>query len=174
MIRVEIEETIQCPVEEVFERLVDIPGYCRWMPAGGLFRSCWQASEGAVGEGTVYFDETRLGTVRGEVSAFERPRKVVFHYRARWLGRTAMEGWPGYELADEGASATRLRHLAVARLHGPLKLLQPLVRRMAWRERRRTVDALKESLESEAASMSGSATIRRTGDMHSTAPGRSP
>lgn len=78
-IRVEIEETIERPIEEVFERLVDIPGYNEWMPDQGLMVSCSKDSDGPVGEGTRYSDVTRFGTVHGEVVAFERPSKVVFH-----------------------------------------------------------------------------------------------
>ena len=69
------------------------------MPDDGLFVTSSQDSEGPVGVGTTYSDRTRLGTVRGEISVFERPRKVVFHYTARLLGSTVMEGWPGYVLS---------------------------------------------------------------------------
>lgn len=59
-----------------------------------------------------------------------------------------MEGWPGYELEPDGSRATRVRHVARGRLFGAFKLMQPLVRILARRERRRTVGALKASLES--------------------------
>lgn len=150
MIRVEIEETIERPIEEVFEQLVDISGYPAWMPADSLLVTCTQRSEGPVAEGTTYLDETRLGPVKGEVSAFERPNQVVFHYTARMLGRTVMEGWPGYTLERDGDDRTRVHHVAEAHLYGPFKLMQPLVQAMARRERRRTVDALKKSLESRS------------------------
>lgn len=147
MIHVAIEETIGRRIDEVFEQLVDIPRYPEWMPDTGLFVSCTKDSEGPVGAGTAYTDKTRLGTIHGDVSAFERPTKVVFHYTARLLGMTVMEGWPGYWLEREGAAATRVHHRAEGRLYGPFRLLRPLVQRMARRERQRTVDALKASLE---------------------------
>lgn len=148
MIQVEINAIIKRPIEEVFEQLVDIPRYPEWMPDNSLLITCAKDSEGPVGVGTAYSDKTRLGTVRGEVAVFDRPHKVVFHYTARLLGMTVMEGWPGYALERDGEAATRIHHKAEARLYGLFKLAQPLVQRMARNERQRTVDALKESLES--------------------------
>lgn len=147
MIRVEIDETIGRPIETVFDRLVDIPGYLAWMPDDGLFVASTKDSAGPVGAGTRYSDKTRLGTVYGEVSAFARPNKVVFHYTARLFGMTVMEGWPGYVLERDGEAGTRIHHIAEGHLYGLFKLARPLVQRLARRERRRTVDALKKSLE---------------------------
>lgn len=148
MISVEIEETVERPIEEVFDRLVDIPGYREWMPDAGLFVSCTQDSQGTVGAGTTYTDVTRLGTVHGEIAEFERPRRVVFHYTWKVLALRAMDGWPGYELEPRGSDRTRVRHVARGRLHGLFKLLGPFVQRIAEGERSRTVNALKKSLES--------------------------
>lgn len=148
MIRVDLDRTIARPIEEVFEQLVNIPRYPEWMPTNGLFVTCTKDSAGPVGLGTAYSDKTRIGTARGEVSVFDRPNAVVFHYTARVFGFTVMEGWPGYALDRDGAVATRVHHHAEGRLYGPFKLLQPLVQRLARRERERTVDALKRSLES--------------------------
>ena len=117
------------------------------MPAGGLFKSCTKDSAGPAGAGTAYSDVTRLGTFRGEISRFDRPNTVVFHYTSRLFGVPVMDGWPGYTLERAGEGTTRVRHRAQGHLHGPFRLLQPLVRMMARRERQRTVDALKASLE---------------------------
>lgn len=148
MIRVDIEETIDRPIEEVFERLIDIERYPEWMPKRGLLVSCTQDDEGPVGVGTPYTDRTRLGTVRGEVVAFDRPKRVVFAYTARLGGRTLMRGWPGYTLERDGGGRTRVHHVAEGHLYGPFKLMRPLIQVIARGERRRTVDALKRSLES--------------------------
>lgn len=148
MIRVDIHDIIRQPVEEVFARLVDIDRYPEWRAGGGgIFLTCSQDSPGPVGEGTRYTDRTRLGTVGGEVVEFDRPRRVVFHYTSRLLGRTTIEGWPGYTLETDGAGGTRLHHHAEARTYGPLRLLEPLIQRVADRERRATVQALKKSFE---------------------------
>ena len=149
MIRVEIDETIKRPIDDVFEQLADIERYPKWMPDDGLFITCMKDSEGPVRAGTAYTDRTRFGAVRGEVNAFERPNRIVFHYTLRIFGAKVMEGWPGYELKPGGPTATAVHHVGEAQLYGPFKLLSPVIRIMAQRERQRTVDALKASLESE-------------------------
>lgn len=145
-IRVEIETTIKRPIEDVFERLVDISAYAQWLPQAGLFIKSSQCSEGPVTQGTPYIDETTVGTLRGEVIEFQRPARVVFRQTLRWFGLAVMESRPGYAL-EPVAEGTRLHHTAEARLYGIFKLLHPRVVRLARAERQRTVDALKRSLE---------------------------
>lgn len=149
MIHVEIHASIRRPIEDVFDRLVDIDAYAQWMPTHGLFVSSTSGSGGPVGAGTTYTDRTRVGTVHGEVVTFEPPRRVVFHYTVRLLGWAAMEGWPGHTLERDGEDRTRVHHLAEGRLYGPARLLRPLIQRLAEGERQRTVDGLKASLEGE-------------------------
>lgn len=150
MIRVEIDETIDRPIEEVFDQLVDIDRYPDWMPESSILVTCSKNSEGPVTVGTEYTDMTRFGTARGEVQALVPPRKILFHYVVRLLGVPVMEGWPGYTLEPAGQGATKLHHLAEGRLRGPFKLIRPVIRRIARRERRRTVEALKHSLETSS------------------------
>lgn len=148
MIRVDIEETIDRPIEEVFEKIVDISSYNEWMPRRGLFISCRKESDGPAGLGTVYSDRTWLGTISGSISEFDKPRKVTFHYTAPFLWWTMIEGWPGYTLERKDDTSTTVHHHAEGRLYGPFKLLRPLMRRVAQGERRRTLDALKATLKS--------------------------
>ena len=148
MIRVVSKEEIDCPIDEVFEKLIDIDGYPEWMPNNGLFVNCYISTEGPIGVGTGYIDKTRLGTVQGEISAFDRPHRVVFHYTDHMFGKKMMDGWPGYTLESDGVSSTRVHHVAEARLYGFYRLFEPLLRIIARRERQRTVDALKASLKS--------------------------
>jgi uncharacterized protein YndB with AHSA1/START domain len=151
MLRVDIEEVVERPIDQVFAQLVDIARYDEWMSRDGIFVSCTQDSPGPVGLGTRYTDRTRLGLVAGDVAVFEPPREVVFHYIGRQLGMTMIEGWPGYTLEPVGESATRVHHHAEARFRGPFRLLrpilQPILQRVAQNERQHTVDSLKRSLE---------------------------
>lgn len=148
MILVEIEKIINRPIREVFEQLVDIPRYNEWMPEHGLFVSCSKDSEGPVGEGTLYSDKTRIGTVKGQVEEFNKPQKVIFHYKADLGRKIIMEGWPGYTLESKDNSTTILHHTAKGYLYGAFRLLQPVVQIIARKERYRTVNALKYSIES--------------------------
>lgn len=148
MIRVDIHETIPAPIERVFDRLADIDGYNEWRAGGGgIFIACRQDGPGPVRLGTRYEDRTRLGTVIGEVTEFDPPTRVVFHYSSRLLGRTTLEGWPGYTLQEAGAGRTLVHHHAEAQAYGPMRLLEPLLQRVAAHERLRTVKALRTSFE---------------------------
>ena len=148
MIHVEIETTIDRSIEDVFERLVDIPRYPEWMPDGGLFIHCTQDSDGPVGPGTEYTDVTRLGTAKGRVVELDPPRRVVFEYVFRLFGRMVMRGRPAYDLERAG-DGTRVHHQARGRLFGVFRLFRPVVQKIAESERSRTVRALERSLETE-------------------------
>ena len=146
MIHVNLQDTIRRPVREVFDRIVDIDRYPEWRTGGGgIFVTCSQLSPGPVQRGTEYIDRTRLGAARGEVAEFRPPVEVVFHYVFRVLGRPAIEGWPGYTLEEVAPDVTRVHHRAEARVYGPAKLLEPLLQKLAERERRLTLQALKSS-----------------------------
>ena len=62
-----------------------------WMHRTGLFRRCGQTSDGPLGKGTSYFDATRMGTFRGEVTDFQPPSRIGFRETLRWFGSEVME-----------------------------------------------------------------------------------
>lgn len=146
MIRFEIDTKIRCPQEVVFDHLTDINHYVQWLPQTGIFISTRQLSEGTPKLGTRYRDNTTMGTFQGEIIEFQRPTRVVFRHRLHWLGLPVMETRPGYTL-ESADGVTRVHHTAEGELFGLFKLLQPRAARIAQRERQRTVDALKMSLE---------------------------
>ena len=146
MVKVKLDTVIKRPVEDVFERLVDISDYSKWMPESGVFIRSTQTSEGPVGKGTTYNDKGRMGTFKGEISDFERPKKVEFRETLRWLGLRVMEGRPRYVLESiEGG--TKVHHVSEGQLYGIFKVMQPMTALIARGERKRTVNALKKSLE---------------------------
>jgi uncharacterized protein YndB with AHSA1/START domain len=146
MIRVELNTLIARPTEDVFARLTDFSDYSRWMPKLGIFLECGQISEGPLGEGTTYYDRGRMGTFRGEIAEFRAPTRVAFRESLKWLGVEVMEARPSYELVPTQAG-TEVRHRAEGRLFGIFGLMEPVVARVARGERKRTVEALKASLE---------------------------
>ena len=77
-VRYETRTTIDSPIGDVFERLADLDGYRTWMRHTGLFRRSGQTSDGPLGQGTAYFDATRMGTFRGEVTDYEAPARIGF------------------------------------------------------------------------------------------------
>ncbi|KAA1424986.1 SRPBCC family protein [Mumia zhuanghuii] len=146
-----IERTIAAPIDRVFARLVDIDRYGEWMPAkGSILRGTRQTSPGAVGLGTTFVDQTRLGETPGDVVEFEAPTTVVFHWWEKSKkGTLKAEGWPGYQLSATGDDRTLVRHRAQLNLYGAYRMAAPIFRRFALRERTTVMDALKASFETD-------------------------
>jgi uncharacterized protein YndB with AHSA1/START domain len=151
-IEFELERTINAPIGDVFARLADLEGYNDWMPKkGSMFRGSEQTSPGEVGLGTTFVDQTTFGPSPGEIVEFDAPRSIVFHWWDRSKsGKLKTEGWPGYalEAADDGT--TLVCHHAKMHAYGIYRLAAPIFRRMAFKERTATIDALKASFESRA------------------------
>jgi uncharacterized protein YndB with AHSA1/START domain len=147
IVRFESRTAIQAPVSEVFERLADLPGYGGWMHRTGLFRGCRLTSELPVRRGTTYVDSTRMGAFDGEVSEFVSPTRIAFRETLHWFGSPMTQARPEYSL-DGDESATVVHHVAVGELYGLMKLMKPVAALMANRERSRTLNSLKRSLES--------------------------
>jgi uncharacterized protein YndB with AHSA1/START domain len=139
--------TIDRPISDVFARLADLDGYRTWMRRTGLFRRAGQTSAGPVGLGTAYFDATRMGTFRGEVTDYEPSVRIGFRETLRWFGSDLMEARPAYILeADQ--DRTIVHHFAEGELFGMMRLMKPVATLLAKGERTRTVESLRRSLES--------------------------
>ena len=109
-VRYESRTTIDRPIEAVFDRVADLAGYGTWMHRTGLFRRCGQTSDGPLGKGTSYFDATRMGTFRGEVTDFQPPSRIGFRETLRWFGSEVMKARPEYLLeADQGKTIVHSR-----------------------------------------------------------------
>ena len=147
-IRYETRMTIDRPIGDVFERLADLDGYRTWMRRTGLFRWSRQTSDSPVGRGTAYFDATRMGTFRGEVTDYEPPTRLGFRETLRRFGFDLMEARPEYILEADGDN-TVLHHVAEGELFGMMRLMKPVAGMLAKGERTRTVESLKRSLESD-------------------------
>jgi len=148
MVKVNIETEIHCPPEEVFDCLTDISNYSEWMPRSGLFVKSEQVSPGAPQEGARFYDWTKMGKFQGEIVEFDRPKKVSFRQKLQFFGVTVMESRPSYTL-ESSDKGPRVHHTGEAELFGPFKVLDFRAKNMAWKERSRTVKALKKKLESD-------------------------
>ncbi len=146
-VRYETRTTIERPICDVFARLADLDGYRTWMHRTGLFRRSGQTSNGALGVGTAYFDATRMGTFRGEVTDYQPPTRIGFRETLRLFGSDLMEARPEYILAAE-QDKTIVHHVAEGELFGMMRLMKPVAARLARGERARTVESLTRSLES--------------------------
>ena len=147
-IRYESRTTIDRPPGDVFARLADLASYGTWMHRTGLFRRCGQTSDGPLGEGTTYFDASRMGTFQGEVTDFQPPSRIGFRETLRWFGSDLMEARPEYFL-EADREGTIVHHVAEGELFGWMRLMKPVAALLARSERARTVKSLRRSLESD-------------------------
>jgi uncharacterized protein YndB with AHSA1/START domain len=146
-IRYETSATIDRPIDDVFARLADVDGYRTWMHRTGMYRRSGQTSEGPLGPGTSYFDATRMGTFRGEVTDYEPPTRIAFREALHWWGSDRMEARPEYVL-EADRETTIVRHVAEGELFGMMRVMKPIAALLAKSERARTLASLKHSLES--------------------------
>ena len=147
-VRYESRTTIDRPIEDMFARWADMQGYRTWMHRTGLFGRCGQTSDGPLGKGTAYFDASRMGTFRCEVTEFQPPSRIGFREMLRWFGSDVTEARPEYFLeADEGR--TIVHHVAEGELFGWIRLRKPFAGLLANSERARTLKSLRRSLESD-------------------------
>ena len=142
-----LERIIKAPITAVFDKLADIESINQWQPhKGSIRRRSVKTSDGPVGLGTTYEDSTLFGKAPGEVSIFDQPTALEYHWtqQAPWGAKLA-EGWPGYTLSDAGEGTTLVKHYARLRTYGVYAPATPVIRRIALRERTAVLDALEKS-----------------------------
>jgi hypothetical protein len=86
----------------------------------------------------VYFDATRMGTFRGEVTDYQPPSRIGFRETLRWFGFDLMEVRPTYVL-EADRDRTVVHHVAEGDLFGLMRLMKPVAALLARSERARTV-----------------------------------
>jgi uncharacterized protein YndB with AHSA1/START domain len=145
-VRYETSTTIDRPIGDVFGRLAEVNEYRTWMRRTGLFHRSGQTSDGPLGLGTPYFDATRMGTFRGEVTDYEPPGRIGFRESLRLFGFKLMEARPNYTL-EADRDKTVVHHVAEGELFGVMRLMKPVASLLARGERARTVKSLRRSLE---------------------------
>ena len=141
-----LERIIKAPIDAVFDKLADIESINDWQPhKGSIRRRSVKTSPGPVGLGTTYEDSTLFGKAPGEVSTFERPHHLVYHWRQSIAGMVLAEGWPGYDLESVGEDDTLVRHHARLKTYSIYAPATPVMKRIAMRERTAVLDALEAS-----------------------------
>ena len=93
-----------------------------------------------------YFDATRMGTFRGQITDYQPPSRIGFRETLRWFGSDLMEARPEYLLEADG-DKTIVHHIAEGELFGVMRLMKPVAALLARSERTRTVESLRRSLE---------------------------
>jgi uncharacterized protein YndB with AHSA1/START domain len=121
MIENAVTLTLSHPRERVFDFLTDLPNEPAWNPDCS---SVEMLSPGPVGAGSTYRGHFRgMGQVQVELTAHERPHRFATREESR-----AATGEFEFVLVPYG-DQTQVELRMKLRPHGPMRLLQPLMRR---------------------------------------------
>jgi uncharacterized protein YndB with AHSA1/START domain len=127
----------------VFEALTRVGSLQRHIGSSGTYRGTVDVSDDPVRVGSTYVDRTPIGRFQGQVVKLEPDRRVVFR---QVTTRNDLDITITYVL-EPAASGTRLVRTGEITTRGLLALVHPIVVRSTRAENRRTMDALKASLE---------------------------
>jgi uncharacterized protein YndB with AHSA1/START domain len=143
MLQLRFEADVPASAEAVFDAVVDLRGYGRWLGSSSEYAGTTEISTDPIATGTTYVERGPNGVRHGTVTEFDRPARVTFHQpmtmRPRLLG--VIDIRVSYTLAPTPAGV-HLTRLVTLRVGWPLRLLQPVVVRQIRAESQRTVDAL--------------------------------
>jgi uncharacterized protein YndB with AHSA1/START domain len=149
MIGIQYEADVHCTAEELFDVILDLRGYDRWLAASNGYRGITDISSDPVTLGTTYVEPGRKGVRHGTITELEPPTKIVFHQpmimTPRFLGIVDIR--VHYTLTPTAAS-THVRRLSTPTIPWPLKPAQPVILRELRFENERTLLALKAFADS--------------------------
>jgi uncharacterized protein YndB with AHSA1/START domain len=144
MTEIHLETEIRAGAESIFDAIVDLAAYDRWLPGSSAFPGITEISRGPIGVGTTYVESGPKGMRRGTITEFERPTRVTFQQpmtmQPKAFGVIGIES--SYTLTPTGDSTLVYRRVEV-RIPWQLQLVRPLVVRQFRQEGERTMLALK-------------------------------
>ena len=134
---------IERPPAVVYEALTSLGQLRARLDTSSTYRGTVEVSDDPVHVGSTYVDRTSIGRLHGEVLEVEPNRRVVFR---QGTGGNHLDIRITYE-HEPTATGTRLVRTGVITTRGLLALLHPVVVSATRAENRRTMTALKASLE---------------------------
>jgi uncharacterized protein YndB with AHSA1/START domain len=148
MVELSFETEIHGPADTVFQAIVDLRGYGRWLGSSAAYAGTTEISTDPIAAGTTYVESGPSGVRHGTVTELRAPTRVTFHQpmtmRPRLFG--VIDIHVIYTLTPVAAGVHVGRVLTLA-ITWPLKLVQPLVVAQFRRESQRTMRALKVFIE---------------------------
>jgi uncharacterized protein YndB with AHSA1/START domain len=152
LIELRFERLIGANAESVFALLADLRDYDRWLPRSHVFHGTSRISEGPVGVGTTYVEDSPFGIRRGTVTGFVPPS--ILNFKQPMQLKPAFFGAIGIKLfhvlAPQRQGVHLLRRLELSP-QGLVTPLMPLVAQAFRMENERMMTALKTFAEAEAA-----------------------
>lgn len=147
-VTVVLETDIHGPAEAVFDTIVDLRGYGRWLGSSTAYAGTTEINGDPIAAGTTYVEQSSQGVRRGTVTELDRPTGVTFHQpmsmTPRFLG--VIDIHVAYTITP-AAQGVHLRRVVTLGLPLRLRLLRPVVVPPFRRESERTMRALKEFIE---------------------------
>ena len=150
MIETHVECTVDASIDEVFARLVDLPGWSEWLDDECGTAGCRYTSDGPVGAGTTYEDQMKMGAViPGRIDEFESPSRIVFLNRVvSDSGEPAFESRLEYSLRSLSPTSTLVVHDFRAEFFGEMAAMEEGFRDGMPQERARISESLTRSFAS--------------------------
>jgi polyketide cyclase/dehydrase/lipid transport protein len=150
MIEIRLETEASCTAPPVFEAIVDLGGYDRWLTRSSAYPGTTEITGDPIGVGTTYVESSSSGVRRGTITEFEAPTRVTFHQpmtmKPRFLG--VIDIHVTYQLTP-GESSVHIGRFVRLALSRPLLAVRPLVVRQFRAEGERTLSALKAFAETQ-------------------------
>lgn len=141
MITAEAEITIDRPIEEVYDFLADATNDPQWSPpVQDCRRVDGSENDRARYEATVKPGPKEMTNVM-EVSTRQRPERI------EWRGSNEMAEFDGFYELTQAPDGTHVKMVSNLDVHGPMKLLSPVMAVMSRVNARKQFDRLKELLE---------------------------
>lgn len=146
--KISCETTIHSSADTVFQTIVDLSGYGRWLSSSAAYPGTTDISTDPVAAGTTYVESGPSGVRHGTVTELQPPTLVTFHQpmtmKPRLLGVIDIDVTYTLTPAAAGVHVGRVVTLAI---NWRLKPLQPVVVGQFRRESERTMQALKAFTE---------------------------
>ncbi|GAA1805270.1 SRPBCC family protein [Agromyces neolithicus] len=151
MTKIERQIDITASPEVVFDLIVDLHDYRRWLPSAGDYEGTSEISPPPVAVGTTYVEHSRAGVRHGVVIALARPDVVAFEQpmtlRPRSLGTIASTVSMSFAATATGVRVMRTVELGIPRR---LKFVRWTIVGRYARESERMLRALKSYAERTA------------------------
>jgi uncharacterized protein YndB with AHSA1/START domain len=148
MVTFSLTAEMRGPAERVFDAIVDLRGYGRWLDSSADYAGTTEISTDPIAAGTTYVEHGGVGVRRGTVTELLPPFLVTFDQpmtmRPKLFGVISIQVTYSLTPSREGV---RLDRLVTVELPWQLKLAAPLVVARFRRESERTVQALKAFVE---------------------------
>lgn len=140
---------INASTQDVFDCLATFDKYSGWLTPSDTYQETEILTDLPVRLGTQYRDKGSQVHMKGEVTTFDSPQKLVFTQSSeiKLLGITnKMNLSIEYNLQENGQSTSVIRNQSV-KLAGLLPLFAPILQSIMKKENKRILQTLKTHLE---------------------------